>query len=148
MKIVSVSGGSTHSLVATQHLAALAFGGGELGQLGINLDPQASGEKSQNEACWDLADKSSPKLIRQLKANNINVSQVACGDSHSLILSTTGQVYSFGDGTFGALGIRGYIDKTVAYPSLVMPLALIPVHHVAAGNATSVAVTATGSIYS
>lgn len=36
--------------------------------------------------------------------NSINISTVTCGELHTAIVSTSGQLFTFGDGTFGVLG--------------------------------------------
>ncbi|KAM2685465.1 hypothetical protein FF1_047168 [Malus domestica] len=36
--------------------------------------------------------------------NNINVSYVACGEWHTAMVSTSGNLFTYGDGTFGVLG--------------------------------------------
>lgn len=44
-----------------------------------------------------------PKLVRG-QLEGLHVSFVSCGPSHTALVTSTGQLFTFGDGTFGALG--------------------------------------------
>ena len=71
--------------------------------------------------------------------------QVACGELHTLLLSSYGEVLSCGCGAQGALG-HGR-DSNEPQARRIDALATIPVTQISAGNAHSSAVTATGSVY-
>nr|XP_006820146.1 PREDICTED: alsin-like [Saccoglossus kowalevskii] len=88
-----------------------SWGKGNLGQLGQG----------------DLLDRIQPTLIKTLSAKNII--RVASGSAHSIVLSSSGQVYSWGSNNDGQLGHTGQLaPKRVKVPSNV------PVWDIAAGT--------------
>ena len=78
------------------------FGGGEHGQLG-------QGERMNQEV---------PTLVKAL--DGIFITQITCGWSHSVALTSRGHVYTFGNGDHGKLGHGS--GKKVATPHLVEKL--------------------------
>ena len=75
----------------------------------------------------------------------VTFSQVAAGGGHSLGLSTTGQVYSWGLGSSGQLGVGTLASLPTPTPVNVPGG---PVRAVAAGSSFSLALTTAGSITS
>ena len=73
---------------------------GDKGQLGIrdyhNLKLARGGFKYQP----------TPKMLNNLKNNNIYIKKVVCGDFHTIFLSILGEVYSCGEVIYGQLGLR------------------------------------------
>ncbi|KAG6424923.1 hypothetical protein SASPL_115346 [Salvia splendens] len=51
---------------------------------------------------------------------SLHVTSVACGTWHSAVVTSTGSLFTFGDGTFGALGHGDH--ESVAYPKEVQSL--------------------------
>ncbi|XP_057785509.1 PH, RCC1 and FYVE domains-containing protein 1-like [Salvia miltiorrhiza] len=51
---------------------------------------------------------------------SLHVTSVACGTWHSAVVTSTGNLFTFGDGTFGALGHGDH--ESVAYPKEVQSL--------------------------
>ncbi|KAL1564466.1 PH, RCC1 and FYVE domains-containing protein 1-like isoform X2 [Salvia divinorum] len=51
---------------------------------------------------------------------SLHVTSVACGTWHSAVMTSTGSLFTFGDGTFGALGHGDH--ESVAYPKEVQSL--------------------------
>ena len=75
--------------------------------------------------------------------NNIKVCSVSCGLHHTLLLTTSGQVYAFGSNTHGQLGVGDLVPRGA--PSQVINIKERVVR-VAAGSYHSVALTAGGRI--
>uniref|UniRef100_A0A061R666 Ubiquitin-protein ligase E3 A n=1 Tax=Tetraselmis sp. GSL018 TaxID=582737 RepID=A0A061R666_9CHLO len=73
------------------------------------------------------------------------VTQVACGEAHTLCVTATSQVYAWGDNRFGQLG-TGDTCSSVE-PMLVDTLWAIPVKQLAAGNHHSAALTGNGFLF-
>lgn len=72
------------------------------------------------------------------------VSAVACGDSHFLALTSSGgEVYAWGTGSQGQLGVPG--ATSAPFPLLVRGLP--PVQAIAAARHTSIALTESGAVY-
>lgn len=73
----------------------------------------------------------------------LQVLSVACGSWHSLLVMSSGKVFTFGDGTFGALGHGN--RENVAYPKEVESLIGFKVLKVACGVWHSAAIVETNS---
>lgn len=76
----------------------------------------------------------------------MHIIQVACGKFHSLVLTKTGQLYSFGANTFGELG-HGTITEKVSKPTLISSLAGIPIAFIACGGHHSFVISKSGTIF-
>ncbi|KAG8662551.1 hypothetical protein MANES_01G123500v8 [Manihot esculenta] len=64
--------------------------------------------------------------------DSITISKVACGEWHTAILSSSGQLFTYGDGTFGVLG-HGNL-QSVSYPKEIESLRGLWVKSVACGS--------------
>ncbi|XP_022074626.2 probable E3 ubiquitin-protein ligase HERC4 [Acanthochromis polyacanthus] len=95
-KTVHVSCGKDHTAILTKHGSVFTFGSGQFGQLGHN--------STRNEV--------RPRLVAELWG--AKVTKIACGRNHTLVLTDTRKVYSFGCDDQGQLG-RGD-DPTVPLP--------------------------------
>jgi alpha-tubulin suppressor-like RCC1 family protein len=84
-RVAAVSAGGWHSLVLTEAGAVLSFGWGGDGRLGHGDDEH----------------QLTPKVIEALRGERVVA--VSAGNRHSLVLTETGTVHSFGQGEFGCL---------------------------------------------
>lgn len=109
-----VSCGGFHTAVVTEDGKLYTFGGGEHGQLGHN----------------DRVNKVKPTLVQAL--DGIFVSQITCGWSHSVALTTKGRVYTWGNGDHGKLGHGS--GRKVSVPHVVDKLKEYRVVRVASYN--------------
>ena len=75
----------------------------------------------------DSAERASPCVLPALPAPQA----VCCGDYHSILLSTSGEVFSWGCGEHGQLG-HGDLE-TCSAPRLVRSLAVLRIDAVACG---------------
>ena len=98
-KVVQVSAGQWHSLVLTESGEVYSFGDGSDGRLGHG----------------DQEDQNLPKLIEAMRGKR--VVQVSAGGYHSLVLTESGEVYSFGNGRYGQLGHGDVKNQTL--PKLI-----------------------------
>ncbi|GKY98833.1 hypothetical protein MPSEU_000839300 [Mayamaea pseudoterrestris] len=100
-------------------------------------------------------DERLPKLLRQFGLDEIRIVQVSAGGglvrvAHSLLLTSTGRVLSFGTGQYGALG-HGY-SAAKQLPDALRPQFVDSLKHltcvcVAAGELHSAVVTSDGDVY-
>jgi alpha-tubulin suppressor-like RCC1 family protein len=79
--------------------------------------------------CKGLVTQSTPKLIEALKG--VKVRAVEAGAAHCLVVSSDGEVYSFGHGARGRLG-HG-VEQSQQTPKVIEALAGVKVRSVAAG---------------
>lgn len=131
-QVTQMAAGGYHSLAVTSTGQLYAFGNNFDGQLG-------------NEATsGTLTAHPTPTLVTLPGAKG-PVTKVAAGLNHSLAMTSTGQLYAFGDNTYGQLGVAGGANPT---PALVtLPGAGGPVTDIAAGWGHSLALTSTGQLY-
>ena len=99
ISVKSVSCGAQHTIVLTD-FGVYSFGSSHYGQLGLGKDVQLS---------------RNPTIINNLV--NKDIVRVECGQYHSLAISASGQLYTWGWNLFGQLGI-GVIDDAHS-PQLV-----------------------------
>ncbi|XP_029652973.1 uncharacterized protein LOC115226128 isoform X1 [Octopus sinensis] len=125
---VSLVCGQYHSVALTNDGKVFTWGWGVHGQLGHG----------------DAENQSIPKLVSCLPtAKEIRTIQLAAGYAHTMVLSQQGDVYSFGCGYFGQLGLGQRQKKSV--PShITLPE---KISYIAANFFSSVAVTQDSSVY-
>ena len=111
---IQIACGGFHTAVITQDGSMYTFGGGEHGQLGHG----------------DKVNKVQPTLVQTLR--DVSISQITCGWSHSVALTSTGEVYTWGNGDHGKLGHGN--GKKVSTPQRVDKLLGNPVVKVASYN--------------
>ena len=91
-KAIMVSCGRQHTAVCTEDGRMYTFGRGEEGQLGHG----------------DKENTSSPVLVQALMGQHIT--QVQCGFHHTMALTSSGCLFTWGNAMYGALG-HGYLSK-------------------------------------
>ncbi|XP_078259620.1 putative E3 ubiquitin-protein ligase HERC3 isoform X1 [Rhinoraja longicauda] len=87
---------------------------------------------------------SKPQLVKSLSESNII--QVTCGNNHSLALSKDGQVFAWGQNTFGQLGL-GTRGPLSCDPQTVRSFSGVPVAQITAGGEHSFALTVSGTVF-
>lgn len=118
--------GGFHSAVVTEDGKMYTFGGGEHGQLGHG----------------DKVNKVKPTLVQALEG--VVLQQITCGWSHSVALTTNGEVFTWGNGDHGKLGHGN--GKKVSTPQLVERLVGQNVVRVASYNEHTAALVEPQSI--
>ncbi|KAK1294735.1 Ultraviolet-B receptor UVR8 [Acorus calamus] len=104
LDVHNIACGGRHGALVTKQGEIFSWGQESGGRLGHGVD----------------SDVSHPKLIDALA--NMNVEFVACGENHTCAVTLTGDLYTWGDGTynFGLLGhtneISHWVPKRVAGP--------------------------------
>ncbi|XP_045892497.1 probable E3 ubiquitin-protein ligase HERC4 [Micropterus dolomieu] len=97
-KTVQISCGKDHTAVLTKDGAVFTFGSGTYGQLGHN----------------SFSDELRPRLVAELWG--AKVTKIACGRHHTLVLTNSKRVYSFGCGEQGQLGHGEESHSSVPLP--------------------------------
>ncbi|HJS96623.1 MAG TPA: putative Ig domain-containing protein, partial [Solirubrobacteraceae bacterium] len=135
--VTEIAAGGAHSLALTSSGQLYAFGDNREGQLGRATN---SGTDQPNPT---------PALV-SLPSQSGPVTQIAAGGDHSLALTSSGQLYAFGDNSSGELGnaTNNGTDNPNATPALVsLPSQSGPVTEIAAGEAHSLVLTSSGQLY-
>ncbi len=135
--VTEISAGAYDSFALTSTGQLYAFGLNEYGQLGNATN---NGTENANPT---------PTLVTLPGATG-PLSEISAGFSHSLALTSTGQLYAFGANNYGQLGTTtnsGNVDANPMPTLVTLPGAGGPVNEIAAASAHSLAVTATGQLY-
>ncbi len=135
--VTQVAAGAFHTLVLTSSGQLYAFGDNREGQLGnaTNIETEKPNP--------------TPTLV-SLPGEIGPVTQIAAGADHSLALTSSGQLYAFGDNETGQLGNATNVEteKPNPTPTVVsLPGEVGPVTLIAAGESHSLAVTSSGQLY-
>jgi len=135
--VVQLAAGNDFSLVLTSTNQLYGFGDNQEGQLGTATNSNTGNANPM------------PSLIT-LPAEVGPITQIAAGEEHSLVVTSTGQLYAFGDNVAGELGNSTNNGMSTANPTptlVTLPGATGPVTQVAAGADDSLALTATNQLY-
>ena len=88
LRVINISAGESHSAAITQTKKLYTWGNGSYGRLGTGFDV------TQNK----------PVLVEDLAHKEML--KVSCGAFHTLVLSTEGYIYAFGQDKYGKLGLK------------------------------------------
>ncbi|PFX34572.1 X-linked retinitis pigmentosa GTPase regulator [Stylophora pistillata] len=128
-KVVSVACGYYHMAVVTDDGSLFTCGENESGKLG--LDESQTGDTSK---------------VQKLFSINEEVVSVACGGNHTVAVTKSGKLYSFGQGDHGQLG-HGSSLLECSTPKQVTSLRNIYVRFVSCGESHTAIVTKHGNLY-
>ena len=120
--------GSTYALTSDNKL--IGWGSNEYGQLGIRVVNYTKIYK--------------PVLIEDL--NDVNIRQISCGLNHTLLLSSNGIVYGWGDNKWGQIGCGKELGEKVSVITQLKSLPKIKSIHCSFNK--SFALTDNGMVYS
>jgi alpha-tubulin suppressor-like RCC1 family protein len=125
IEISSLSCGNSHTLILSSAGYVYSFGNNEEGQLGL-------GDSTSAEQI------SSPSLIKTIS----KVSKISCGGWHSMALSISGELYTWGDGSSGCLGSGQFVSHSEPF-KVPLPYSSACIQ-ISAGSAHSAAVLTDG----
>jgi hypothetical protein len=99
-RVVSVAAGEYHAACATEDGHVFSWGMGADGQMGDGLKTLAN---------------QTPVLVQALAGHKIR--SVACGGGHTAALTEAGELYMWGRGRDGQLGLADHLESVAAYRS-------------------------------
>lgn len=135
--VVQTAAGARFTLALTSSDQLYAFGSNQFGQLGVATGSGAPGANP------------TPRPIT-LPGETGRVAQLAAGASHSLVLTSAGELYTFGENQYGQLGRAANLGTQAANRTperIGLPGATGQVVQVAAADEQSLALTSTGQLY-
>ncbi len=135
--VMAAAASENHSLALTSTGQLFAFGLNNFGQLGSATN---SGTEKPNPTPTQVS----------LPGATGPVTQISAGGVHSLVLTTTGQLYAFGLNHAGQLGSMTNVGTTEPNPTptqVSLPGATGPVTQISAGGVHSLALTTAGQLY-
>jgi alpha-tubulin suppressor-like RCC1 family protein len=155
--VIQLASGGGHVLALTKDGKVFSWGRDANGRLGLDdddtltpvnsttapLTPRKSPNKSPKQA--KPSNQFRPVLISALQ--HVTVTHVTCGWNHSMALTSTGEVYAWGNGSDGKLGLGDEQDRST--PTLLPYFAQerIPVQNITAGYYHSSAIDEFGNVY-
>ncbi len=134
--VTQIAAGARHSLAVTSSGELFAFGSNYYGQLGLETN-SGTGVPNPTPARITLPGASGP------------VTQVAAGADHSLALTSTGQLYAFGENEYGQLGsaTNNGTESPNQTPTILTLPTREPVTQVTGGYSHSLALGSSGELY-
>jgi len=135
--VVQIAAGHDHCLALTSTGQLYSFGSNRYGQLGRAANPET-------------ADPNPLPAQVQLPGLEGSIVAIAAGGYHSLVLSSSGQIFAFGDNAAGQLGYAANTGSERANPNptrVTLPGASARPIALAAGALHSLALTAAGVLY-
>ena len=126
--VSEIACGAKHCMARTQEFRVFSWGNGANGRLG----------HGDSSGCVV------PKLVEALK--NQRVLNIACGEGHSGCVTSEGEVYTWGAGSFGRLG-HG-IEKDTYTPAVIITLQGKRIYMLACGFRHNLALSIQGEVYS
>ncbi|XP_078065235.1 putative E3 ubiquitin-protein ligase HERC4 isoform X2 [Mustelus asterias] len=128
-QVVHVACGEHHTLALCENGSVFGWGAATYGQIG-------------NGECCSII--SCPRRVALIR---VPIVQVTCGCYHSLALSKDGAIYSWGQNSYGQLGLGEGVYSQLQ-PKRVISLTGIPVAQIAAGGRHSFALSFSGAVFS
>ncbi|XP_028322655.1 RCC1-like G exchanging factor-like protein [Gouania willdenowi] len=131
-RVVQVSCGRAHSLILTDQEGVFSMGNNAYGQCGRTIveDEVYSGSH----------------VIHKIKGFDSRVTQVVCGQDHSLFLTETGKVFSCGWSADGQTGL-GHHNMSSSPTEVGGDLTGVKVQHISSYGDCSLAVSTEGALF-
>ena len=101
-KIKEISAGTVHNLALTQDNKLFSWGSSQGGQLGLPEKYLISQPNYQTS--FFLSSPNQISIFSKSKKPE-NIQKISCGEAHSLALTNNGEIYSWGFGSNGQLGL-------------------------------------------
>ncbi|CAN0066321.1 unnamed protein product [Hapterophycus canaliculatus] len=97
------------------------------------------------------AKEQTPQKVPRSSLSRAKITQLACGQYHTAVLTSVGELYMFGNNRDGSLGVAGHANEgpplVASAPQLVTGLKGKQVVQIGCGQQHTVALTAGGSMY-
>src|SRR5262249_23041585 len=135
--VIQIAAGAQHSLALTSSGQLYAFGDNETGQLG-NATNVGTNNPNPTPTLVTLPGEIGPATL------------IPAGESHSLAVTSSGQLYAFGYNRYGQLGnpTNNGTPKPNPTPTLVtLPGEIGAPTQIAAGAVHTLVITASGQLY-
>lgn len=131
----------------TKHVVAVTSANGSVFTWGDNAFYQCGYSLPANEESG-RALQLTPRLVPKLFLDGVRGVSVACGDRHTSLLSSVGDIWSWGSGESHQIGIVDNVDQRLPQRALNLgPSANRPVRSLDVGASISAAVTESGETF-
>ena len=120
-KIIQISSGTIHNLALTDDGKIFSWGAAMGGQLGH--DEKILLKNSKGKKYYYI---SKPTIISTFNDKKIIINKISCGEAHSVAMTNSGSVYSWGFGSNGQLGLGFCEDYFEPGKGLIKSRRLLP----------------------
>ena len=150
LELNKIAAGGFHTLVWTENNDVYSWGQGVYGECGYgeyyNINKPHRVKMPKAELKYGVAKSSYSKSQENSDSqDNISIKGLAAGAHHSMILTEEGQLFTFGYGQHGQLGLKS--NQNYWTPQLVKDFFSQPLSWIAAGWHHSLALTRKGDLY-
>ena len=97
-RIKAIAAGTVHSIALTDDGKIFSWGSAQGGQLGLS-------EKFLTHLNHKNFYVQTPTLVPMNKSNDMKIIKISCGEAHTIVLNDKNEVYSWGFGSNGQLGL-------------------------------------------
>lgn len=151
VRVLKIAAGGFHTLASTDNHDVYAWGQGVYGECGYgefyNVNKPHKVKMPKDGIRLGTSKLSYKKAKSESDyQDNVRIKSISAGAHHSLILTEEGQLYSFGYGQHGQLGLRN--NTNYCTPQLVKDFLSQPLAAIEAGWHHSLALTRRGDLYS
>lgn len=146
--IVSVISSSNDSYNSNNNYVMVSSGQSHTCAIGLDYNVYCWGSDNSGQIGNDRVniDSSVPVAVVGLPASS-DFQSVSCGENHSCALSTAGEVYCWGDGLYGQLGVEEQIERYHPTALHVSTLSNTNIVQIATGDIHTCAVDDKGALY-
>ncbi|CAG8700952.1 5131_t:CDS:1, partial [Ambispora leptoticha] len=113
VNVCKVACGLRHSVALTTDGACFGWGSNRYGQLGTIINESANEYKEKSKAGKNVQYFSPIRIVID-KDSSLFMVDIACGQNHTVFLSATGDIYTFGNNKYGQLGYASPHDMAHA----------------------------------
>ena len=138
--VSKIACGTNHTLVLCTDNTLCSFGGNYWGQLGTSTN---SNTGNANSVPINITSNGS--------LSGKTITEIACGNAHSLVKCSDGSLHSFGYNTYGQLGINGFFNNVNPDPTNITTngsLSGKTISTIACGEAFAIILCTDGSVHS
>ena len=128
-KIIQVACGGNHCIAIALNGAVWGWGCNYFGQLGN-----------------DLSVIEKPYLLQSPSLSFVPIVSASCGANHTVLLSSSGQIFTVGSNLFGQLGVGSQISSTSTLQTVTLPHSN-EIFRVSCGPQSTSCVTTDGNVY-
>ena len=148
-RVVKVACGGYHTMALTSDNQLFGFGSNVSGECGMkeakNLNRPMKVVIKATRLVFDSLSKMQEEEGEFQVPLDVQIKSIAAGSKHSMVLSTDGQLYTFGYGQQGQLGHRS--AKNIFQPKFVQDFVGKKIKLIAAGQNHSIVLSQAGDIF-
>ena len=105
------------------------------------------GRRGQGKEVRAQADKYEPRVVEFFAERKIKITQIACGQNHSMAMTEHGSLFAWGQQQYYQCGLGQKSQDDIEVPQLVMQFETKPLKMIECGQYHSIAVTRDNELF-